>query len=58
MTILISVFIHEIGHCIPAWINGFQAIPTLAKEYISNAIPMKFKEYVSLGGIMGSILFH
>ena len=56
-TILISVYVHEIGHCIPAWINGVQAIPTPAKEYISDAIPMKLKEYVSLGGIMGSILF-
>jgi hypothetical protein len=23
ITILVSVYIHEIGHCIPAWINGF-----------------------------------
>jgi hypothetical protein len=53
---LISVYIHEIGHCIPAWINGFQAIPTPAKEYISDTIPMEIKEYVSLGGIAGSIL--
>ncbi len=56
-TILISVYIHEIGHCIPAWIHGFQAIPTPAKEYISDAIPMDLKQYVSLGGIIGSILF-
>jgi hypothetical protein len=55
-TILISVYIHEIGHCIPAWINGIQAIPTPAKEYISDTIPMELKEYVSLGGIIGSIL--
>lgn len=55
-TIILSVFIHEFGHCIPAWIHGYWAIPTPAKEYISNTIPLDLKQYVSLGGIIGSIL--
>ena len=55
-TILVAVYTHEIGHCIPAWINGFQAIPTPAKEYISNNLPIGLIQYVSLGGIIGSIL--
>jgi hypothetical protein len=55
-TILISVFVHELGHCIPAWIHGFRAIPTPAKEYISDTLPLDLKQHVSLGGIIGSIL--
>jgi hypothetical protein len=54
--ILLSVYVHELGHCIPAWIHGYWAIPTPAKEYISDALPVDFKQYISLGGIIGSIL--
>jgi len=57
ITILVSVYIHEIGHCIPAWINGFVAIPTPAKEYILGDIPDNVQRYVSLGGIIGTVLF-
>lgn len=56
VTILTSTFIHEVGHCIPAWIHGFQAIPTPAKEYIPDTIPIDIREYVSLGGILGSVI--
>jgi hypothetical protein len=54
--ILLSTFIHEIGHCIPAWINGYRAIPTFAKEYMSGTIPSGLMQYISLGGIIGSVL--
>lgn len=57
LTILISVYIHEIGHCIPAWLNGYTAIPTPAKEYILADIPDNIQMYVSLGGIIGTVLF-
>jgi hypothetical protein len=55
--ILISVYIHELGHCIPAWIKGFKAIPTPAKEYILGDIPENVQKLVSLCGIIGTILF-
>ena len=55
-TILISVYIHEIGHCIPAWMNGFKAIPTPAKEYIYGEIPDSLQQYISLGGIIGTVV--
>lgn len=55
-TILISVYIHEVGHCIPAWIHGFRAIPTPAKEYTFVTIPKDLQQYISLGGIIGSVL--
>jgi len=55
--IICSVYFHEIGHCIPAWLNGLSAIPTPAKEYISETIPLDLKQYISLGGIVGSVLF-
>jgi hypothetical protein len=53
-TILISIYAHEIGHCLPAWINGYKAIPTPAKEYISASVPADLKLYISLGGIIGT----
>lgn len=56
-TIFFSLYIHEIGHCIPAWINGYWAVPTPAKEYSSTSIPTGIIQYVSLGGIITSILF-
>jgi hypothetical protein len=57
ITILFSVYVHEIGHCIPAWINGYWAVPTPAKEYTSMELPLNVKQYASLGGVLGSILF-
>lgn len=52
--ILFSTSIHELGHCIPAWINGYRAIPTPAKEYIFTTIPFGLQQYISLGGIIGT----
>ena len=53
--IFCSAFFHEIGHCIPAWLSGYKAIPTPAMEYIADDIPLDLKEYVSLGGILATI---
>jgi len=55
--ILCSAYIHELGHCIPAWILGYWAVPTPAKEYISGTFPQEFKQYTSLGGIIGTVAF-
>ena len=55
-TILFYVYIHEVGHSIPAWLHGYWAVPTPAKEYLSPAVPMDLKQYISLGGVMVSIL--
>lgn len=54
--IFFTTYIHEIGHCIPAWINGYRAIPTPAKEYMSNTVPFELKQYISLGGILGTVM--
>lgn len=56
-TVVLSCFVHELGHCIPAWIHGYWAVPTPAKVYTSPAIPVDLHQYVSCGGILGSILF-
>lgn len=54
-TILTGIYIHEIGHCIPAWVNGYAAIPTPAKEYIPNTVPNSLTNFISLGGVIGSV---
>jgi hypothetical protein len=56
-TLLIACFIHEIGHCIPAWMHGLLAVPTLAKEYMPHDIPVGIQQSISFGGIFGTILF-
>lgn len=56
-TIFLSLCSHEICHCIPAWMNGYQAIPTPAKEYLNESIPKDLSLYVSLAGIIGTFLF-
>ncbi len=57
LTLLFANFFHELGHCIPAWIHGYSAIPTPAKEYTLSSIPPDFIKYVSLGGIINSVIF-
>jgi hypothetical protein len=57
VTIISSVFVHELGHSICAWIYGYRAVPTPAKEYTLDTIPGNLQQYVSLGGIVGSSLF-
>ena len=57
-TILISFFVHELGHCVVAWFHGLKAIPTPAKEYlIAGNIPAGVNEGISLGGPTGTALF-
>jgi len=56
-TIFLSLYIHEIGHCIPAWMHGYQAIPTPVKEYLQESIPKELSLSVSLAGIIGTLLF-
>ncbi len=55
--VLLSIFIHELGHSITAWLNGYKSVPTLAKEYVLETIPPHLQTYVSLGGILGSVFF-
>ena len=57
ITLLLANFFHEVGHCIPAWTQGYSAIPTPAKEYTLSSIPPGLANYVSLGGIISSIVF-
>ena len=57
ITLLSANFFHELGHCIPAWTHGYSAIPTLAKMYTSDSIPLHLAKYDSLGGIINSVLF-
>lgn len=56
-TLFLSIYVHEIGHCIPAWISGYTAIPTPAKEYINGTIPDGLRQNIALGGIFCSVLF-
>lgn len=56
-TLLIACYIHEIGHCIPAWIHGLTAVPTPAKQYIPPNIPISIQQAISFGGLAGTILF-
>lgn len=57
LTLLLANFFHELGHCIPAWVHGYKAIPTLAKEYPSASIPATLTDSISFGGILNSIIF-
>ncbi len=53
--ILVSFLLHELGHCVVAWLHGYPAIPTPAKEYILKPIPEAVQYQVALGGIIGSV---
>ena len=53
--ILASAFVHELGHCAVAWLHGYPAIPTPAKEYILKPMTEVVQNRVSLGGILGSV---
>lgn len=55
-TVLLSIFVHEFGHCMVAWIHGFSAIPTPAKAYLTGALPDAIANDFSLGGILGTVL--
>jgi hypothetical protein len=53
--IVASLYVHELGHCSIAWLNGCPAIPTPAKEYLLKPLPQAAQNQVALGGILGSI---
>lgn len=57
VTIILSVYAHELGHCGYAWLHGYKAIPTPAKSYIIDDIPQNLLQYFSLAGIIGSLFF-
>ncbi len=52
---VLSVFVHEIGHCTVAWLYGCPAIPTPAKEYLLLPLPAGAQNAVALGGVLGSV---
>ena len=54
--IVVSVFVHELGHCTVPWLHGYPAIPTPAKEYILKPLPEAVQNQMALGGIIGSVL--
>jgi hypothetical protein len=54
--IVTAIFIHELGHCTVAWLHGYPAIPTPAKEYILKPLPEVVQNQMALGGIMGSVI--
>ena len=57
ITLLLANYLHELGHCIPAWTYGYSAIPTFAKWYSLSSIPLDIINYVSLGGVISSVIF-
>jgi hypothetical protein len=51
-----SAYLHELGHCIPAWAHGYPAVPTPAKEYILAAVTDPVQQAIALGGILATVL--
>ena len=39
LIVLLTIFIHELGHCVIDWSLGIHAIPTPAKTYALNSYP-------------------
>jgi hypothetical protein len=50
------MYLHELGHCIPAWVSGYPAVPTPAKEYTLAAVTNSVQRAISLGGVLGTVL--
>ena len=57
VTIILSVYAHELGHCLYVWLQEYKAIPTPAKSYIADNFPANLNQYFFLSGIAGSVLF-
>jgi hypothetical protein len=55
VAIAASFYVHELGHCAIAWLQGCPAIPTPAKEYVLKPLPQAAQNEVALGGILGSV---
>jgi hypothetical protein len=51
-----AVFLHEIGHCVVAWLHGYVAIPTPAKEYVLTSPSPDAQNLIALGGVVGSVV--
>ena len=51
-----SAYLHELGHCIPAWAHGYPAVPTPAKEYLLVAVTDQVQQAIALGGILATVL--
>src|SRR5690349_21233123 len=49
-------YLHELGHCIPAWAHGYPTVPTPAKEYILAAVADPVRRAIALGGILATVL--
>ncbi len=54
--IVVSIFIHELGHCTVPWLHGYPAVPTPAKEYVLKPLPDAVQNQMALGGIIGSVV--
>jgi hypothetical protein len=54
---MLGIWIHETGHCIPAWFHGYAAFPSPANEYILHPVSTDLNQSVSLGGYIGTVLF-
>lgn len=50
LTTMLGIWVHEIGHCIPAWLNGIPAFSSPANEYILHPVSTYLNQYISLGG--------
>jgi hypothetical protein len=50
-----SFWVHELGHCTVAWVEGCPAIPTPAKEYLLRPLSPAAQNAVALGGILGTV---
>ncbi len=55
LSAMAAVFIHETGHCIPAWLHGYPAVPTPAMEYILHPVTVEQNQWISLGGYIGTV---
>jgi len=53
--VVLSIFVHEVGHCMVAWLYGCPAVPTPAKEYLLQPLSPAGQNPVALGGVLGSI---
>src|SRR5512133_959724 len=56
LAIVLSLLVHEIGHCAVAWMRGCPAVPTPAKEDLLGPLPPGAQNPLALGGIIGSVL--
>lgn len=54
--IIVSLFVHELGHCLVAWVHGYPAVPTPAKEYLLRPLPENVQLQLALGGLVGSVI--